>query len=93
VGDVPQIGAGFYCAQAGGASATGAGEDIARATLARRAVAHLENSRTAQDAADRAINEFANLTQSGAGVIVMANDGEHGSAYNTDTMQVAITTD
>ncbi|ELK52663.1 asparaginase, partial [Haloferax sp. BAB-2207] len=38
VGDVPQIGSGFYASPAGGASTTGAGEDIARVTLARRAV-------------------------------------------------------
>jgi len=93
VGDVPQIGAGFYSARVGGASATGAGEDIARTTLARRAVYHLENSRTAQEAADLAITEFADLTQSGAGVIVMGNDGAHGSAYNTDSMQVAFAND
>jgi beta-aspartyl-peptidase (threonine type) len=89
VGDVPQTGAGFYCAPAGAASATGAGEDIARATLARRAVGHLEAGQDAETAADRAVAEFAELTGSGAGVIVLGRDG-HGAAYNTAGMQTAV---
>lgn len=90
VGDVPQVGSGFYCTRAGGASATGAGEDIARVTLARRAVDHLEHGRDAQAAADLAIEEFEDLTGSDAGVIVMRNDGDSGSAYNTEAMQTAV---
>ncbi|MEF8878408.1 MAG: isoaspartyl peptidase/L-asparaginase, partial [Haloarculaceae archaeon] len=70
VGDVPQVGSGFYATRVGGASATGAGEDIARVTLARRAVDHLERGRSAADAADLAIEEFEDLTGSTAGVIV-----------------------
>jgi beta-aspartyl-peptidase (threonine type) len=93
VGDVPQVGSGFYAARAGGASATGAGEDIARVTLARRAVDHLERGRTAADAADLAIEEFEDLTGSTAGVIVLGNDGGHGSAYNSDAMQTAVDSD
>ncbi|MEM4780630.1 MAG: isoaspartyl peptidase/L-asparaginase [Halalkalicoccus sp.] len=87
VGDVPQIGGGFYCAPAGGASATGAGEDIARVTLSRQAVDHLEAGASAQEAANRAIAEFADLTDSTAGIIVCDRDGETGSAYNSDLMQ------
>ena len=90
VGDVPQIGSGFYCAPAGGASATGAGEDIARVTLARRAVDHLEAGRDATDAADLAIEEFADTTGSTAGVIVMGNDGSTGEAFNSDAMQTSV---
>jgi isoaspartyl peptidase/L-asparaginase-like protein (Ntn-hydrolase superfamily) len=93
VGDVPQIGSGFYCARLGGASATGAGEDIARVTLARRAVDHLERGRDPQDAATLAIEEFDDLTGSEAGVVVMGNDGAHGSAYNSETMQTAVASD
>ena len=89
VGDVPQIGSGFYAAPAGGASATGAGEDIARVTLTRRAVRHLESGHGAQAAADLAIEEFGELTGSGAGVIVADADGNRGSAYNTELMQTA----
>ncbi|WP_132057936.1 isoaspartyl peptidase/L-asparaginase [Halorussus amylolyticus] len=90
VGDVPQIGSGFFAAPAGAASATGAGEDIAKATLTRRAVRHLEAGYGAQAAADRAIEEFGELTGSRAGVIVLDTDGEAGSAFNSDDMQTAV---
>ncbi|SEW26812.1 isoaspartyl peptidase/L-asparaginase [Halobacterium jilantaiense] len=89
VGDVPQIGSGFYASPAGAASATGAGEDIAKTTLTRRAVRHLENGLGAQAAADRAIEEFGELTGSSAGVIVLDSDGEYGEAFNSEAMQTA----
>jgi beta-aspartyl-peptidase (threonine type) len=89
VGDVPQVGSGFFCAEAGGASATGAGEDIARVTLSRRAVDRLDEGLGAQEAAERAIDEFEEIAGSGAGVIVLG-DEEAGSAFNTDGMQTSI---
>ncbi|QAU13622.1 asparaginase [Halorubrum sp. BOL3-1] len=89
VGDVPQVGSGFFCTEVGGASATGAGEDIARVTLSRRAVGYLDDGIGAQAAADRAIEEFASITGSGAGVIVLGDD-EAGSAFNTEGMQTSI---
>jgi isoaspartyl peptidase/L-asparaginase-like protein (Ntn-hydrolase superfamily) len=89
VGDVPQVGSGFYCTPAGGASATGAGEDIARVTLARRAVDRLDDGATPQDAAEGAIREFAAETGSRAGLIVL-DDADVGSAYNSDAMQTAV---
>jgi beta-aspartyl-peptidase (threonine type) len=92
VGDVPQVGSGFYCAPAGGASATGAGEDIARVLLSRRAVGHLESGLDAQAAANRALEEFAELTGSDAGVVVLDEDGV-GSAFNTEAMQTAVARD
>ena len=93
VGDVPQVGSGFYATRAGGASATGAGEDIARVTLARRAVDHLEMGRTAGDAADLAMEEFADLTGSTAGIIVADNKGGTGEAFNSEAMQTAVAED
>ncbi|SFR30619.1 MULTISPECIES: isoaspartyl peptidase/L-asparaginase [Halorubrum] len=89
VGDVPQVGSGFFCTEAGGASATGAGEDIARVTLSRRAVDHLDDGLDAQQAADRAIEEFEEITGSGAGVIVLGDEGA-GSAFNTEGMQTSV---
>ncbi|MFW6265683.1 MAG: isoaspartyl peptidase/L-asparaginase [Halanaeroarchaeum sp.] len=89
VGDVPQVGSGFYAAPAGGASATGSGEDIARVTLTRRAVDHLESGYDAQSAADLAIEEFEDVTGSDAGVIVADVEGTVGSAFNTAAMQTA----
>ncbi|WP_331233773.1 isoaspartyl peptidase/L-asparaginase [Natronorarus salvus] len=89
VGDVPQVGSGFYATPAGGASATGAGEDIARVTLSRLAVDGLEAGDTPETAAETAIEEFESLTGSTAGIIVC--DGEEvGSAYNSDGMQIAV---
>ncbi|QUO48399.1 MULTISPECIES: isoaspartyl peptidase/L-asparaginase [Halorubrum] len=89
VGDVPQVGSGFFCTEAGGASATGAGEDIARVTLSRRAVDFLDEGLDAQGAADRAIEEFEAITGSGAGVIVLGDEGA-GSAFNTEGMQTSV---
>jgi isoaspartyl peptidase/L-asparaginase-like protein (Ntn-hydrolase superfamily) len=89
VGDVPQAGSGFYASPAGAASATGAGEDIARVTLARRAVALLEDGVGAGTAAERALAEFADLTDSTAGLIVLGADGAAGEAFNSETMQTA----
>jgi len=89
VGDVPQVGAGFFATSAGGASATGAGEDIARVTLSRRAVGHLEAGASAERAATLAIDEFEDLTDSTAGVIVCGPDGV-GAARNSASMQVAV---
>jgi beta-aspartyl-peptidase (threonine type) len=89
VGDVPQVGSGFFCTSAGGASATGAGEDIARVTLARRAVDVLADGASADRAASLAIDEFEDLTGSTAGVIVCGPDGV-GAARNSESMQVAV---
>ena len=91
VGDVPQVGAGFYASPTGGASATGAGEDIAREGLARRAVALLERSEDAAAAARTAIAEFDDAAAGDAGVIVVDSEGRAGEAYNSPAMQTART--
>ena len=89
VGDVPQVGAGFYASPAGGASATGAGEDIARTGLARRAVALLADGVTPARAAERAIEEFDRGSEGDAGVIVVDAAGQMGEAYSSPAMQTA----
>ncbi|WP_254767125.1 isoaspartyl peptidase/L-asparaginase [Salinilacihabitans rarus] len=89
VGDVPQVGSGFYCCPSAGVSATGAGEDIARVTLSRRVARHVERGLDAQAAADLAMEEFAELTGSTAGVIAVDARGTVGSAYNSAAMQTA----
>jgi isoaspartyl peptidase/L-asparaginase-like protein (Ntn-hydrolase superfamily) len=91
VGDVPQVGCGFYASAAGGASATGAGEDIARHTLARRAVQHLEGGASAPAAAEMTLTEFGDRAAGSAGVVVMGADGGAGEAYNSAAMQTART--
>jgi isoaspartyl peptidase/L-asparaginase-like protein (Ntn-hydrolase superfamily) len=89
VGDVPQAGAGFYCTDAGGVSATGAGEDIARYTLSRRAIGLLEDGHDARSAASAAIEEFGDLAAGRAGLVVLTPDGEVGTAYNSEAMTMA----
>lgn len=91
VGDVPQVGSGFYCTPVGGASATGAGEDIARMTLSRRAIQFLEEN-DAETAAERAIDEFQSATDSYAGIIVLDEENA-GFAHNSDGMQTSIARD
>lgn len=90
VGDVSQVGSGFYCTPAGGASATGAGEDIARITLSRRAIQLLEGGLDAQSAAESAIEEFEDRTGSRAGVILLTPAGDVGSAYNSPAMATSV---
>jgi isoaspartyl peptidase/L-asparaginase-like protein (Ntn-hydrolase superfamily) len=89
VGDVPQVGAGFYASPAGGASATGAGEDIARTGLARRAVGLLEKGADPERVAEQSIEEFDDRSSGTAGVIVMAPDGDAGEAHSSPAMQTA----
>lgn len=93
VGDVPQLGAGFFAADAGGASATGAGEAIARTGVARAAVDRLANGDDPETAATRAIDELDTVTGDSAGVIVADADGTVGSAYNSDAMQTSVAAD
>ncbi|MDL0134813.1 isoaspartyl peptidase/L-asparaginase, partial [Halobacterium salinarum] len=61
----------------------------AKTTLSRRAVRHLEAGLGAQAAADRAIEEFSELTGASAGVIVVDRDGGCGTAHNAAAMQTA----
>ncbi|WP_226010689.1 isoaspartyl peptidase/L-asparaginase [Halomicrobium salinisoli] len=88
VGDVPQVGAGFYADERGAASATGAGEAITRFGLARAAVARLDGERP-EVAAASAVDAFADATGEGAGVVLVDADGRAGEAFNTAAMQTA----
>ena len=88
VGDVPQVGAGFYAADHAAASATGAGEAIARFGLARRAV-ELAADHPPQAAADRAIDAFEEATGDIAGLILLDSEGGAGSSYNSAEMLTA----
>lgn len=89
VGDTPQIGAGFYASAAGGASATGWGEDIARGTMSREAVRRLEAGTDPQAAAEQALSSLEAGTGAHAGIILADSDGRVGSAFNTELMQTA----
>jgi isoaspartyl peptidase/L-asparaginase-like protein (Ntn-hydrolase superfamily) len=89
VGDVPQVGAGFYAAEEAAASATGEGEAIARFGLARRAVEAVADGDDPGTAADRVLRGFEAATGGRAGVIVADRGGRVGSAYNTEAMMTA----
>ncbi|MDZ7700679.1 MAG: isoaspartyl peptidase/L-asparaginase [Halobacteriales archaeon] len=89
VGDTPQVGAGFYASAAGGASATGWGEDIARVTMSREAVRRLEGGEAPQAAAEAAVERFEAETGGDAGIILADREGRVGSAFNTALMQTA----
>jgi len=90
VGDVPQLGAGYYADDRGGASATGEGEAIARFGLARRAVELLDTF-SPREAASDAIAEFDAATGGKAGVLVLDHEGRVGREHNTPTMQTSRT--
>ena len=91
VGDVPQVGSGVYATERAAASATGAGEAIARFGLARRVVDAVEDGDDPQTAAERTIRGFGTETGEEAGLIVLDSDGRMGSSFNSDGMQTART--
>jgi beta-aspartyl-peptidase (threonine type) len=89
VGDVPQVGAGFYATGTAAASATGEGEAIARFGLARRAVGAVADGASPGAAAQQAIERFGAETGASAGVIVLDRAGEAGRAHNAEAMGTA----
>lgn len=70
VGDVPIFGAGLFAGPAGASAATGDGEHIIRAALARQIDEQLRAGVPAQEAADRAV-ELVRARGGGVGVIVL----------------------
>jgi len=70
VGDVPILGAGLYAGQGGAAAATGTGERIGEAALARRVHDLLASGASARDAADAAVALVRG--SSGIGIIVIS---------------------
>jgi L-asparaginase/beta-aspartyl-peptidase (threonine type) len=88
VGDVPQLGAGFYADGRGGASVTGEGEAIARFGLARRVVERLGTLGPRQ-AAKETLAAFESTTGGKAGVVAVDTSGHVGTEYNTEAMQTA----
>ena len=90
VGDVPQVGCGFFASEAGGVSTTGAGEDIARTTLARTVVARMESGEPPQAATDRALAQFDRQVSGTAGLIALSTDGIIASGFTSDAMQTSV---
>lgn len=89
VGDVPQVGAGFYASGRAAASATGEGESIARFGLARRVVEAVDGGAPPGKAAAGQLRAFETETGGRAGVIVVDAAGRGGRASNAARMQTA----
>ncbi|MFW6152871.1 MAG: isoaspartyl peptidase/L-asparaginase [Halobacteriota archaeon] len=92
IGDVPQIGSGFFCSTAAAVSTTGAGEDIARLTLARDVERRVDGGATPREAATDALAAFDGATEGSAGVIVIDATGRFATAYTSTGMQTAVAT-
>ncbi len=87
VGDSPLIGCGCYADDASaGASATGWGESIMKVVLCKRACDEAAQGKSAQAAAERAIEMLAERAQGLGGVIVIDWAGKIGMAFNTPRM-------
>lgn len=90
VGDVPQVGCGFYASTAGAVSTTGAGEGIARVTMARIAEQALADGAEPGSAAARALEAFETTAAGSAGLIVITPEGDHAARYSSEMMQTAV---
>lgn len=91
IGDTPIVGAGTYADdETGACSATGIGETIIRACLARDACDRLRGGVSAQAAADAAIAWFTTRVAGSGGIILVDRTGGVGIARNTRTMTHAI---
>lgn len=84
VGDSPMFGAGGYADDFGGAGATGKGENAMRVLLSKHVVDEIRHGKTAQDAADTAIQYLESvIPNSMTGTIVIDRHGNLGAAHST----------
>ncbi|MFX0097634.1 MAG: isoaspartyl peptidase/L-asparaginase family protein [Candidatus Hodarchaeota archaeon] len=88
IGDTPQVGCGTYADNISGAvSATGIGEAIARVCLAKTVCCLIENGKSAQKAANKAIEILSLRIGTGTGgCIVVDKDGNTGISHNTKNL-------
>lgn len=89
IGDVPQVGSGYYASPRGAVSTTGNGEGIAQVTLARLVERHLHQGSGIERAVVDAMATFERETDATAGVIAIDADGAIATAYNSTRMQTA----
>jgi beta-aspartyl-peptidase (threonine type) len=90
VGDSPLVGSGGYADNlCGGASATGHGESIMRVLMSKAATDAILHGKSAQAAANQAIDLLAERVKGEAGIIVLDRDGGIGFAHNTPHMAAA----
>ncbi|MEM3699309.1 MAG: isoaspartyl peptidase/L-asparaginase [Candidatus Bathyarchaeia archaeon] len=90
IGDSPLIGCGNYADNhAGACSATGVGEIAIRLVLAKTACNYMENGKTAQEAAEMAINlvnKRITSTYNSMGLIAIDTHGRIGAAHNSPNL-------
>jgi beta-aspartyl-peptidase (threonine type) len=91
VGDVPVYGAGGYSDdRAGGASATGVGENIMRYFLSKHAVDLIASGALPLEAAQAAVKYVAShIPNPEVGVITVGSSGNIGAAHTTNGMPIA----
>ncbi|MEK7793875.1 MAG: isoaspartyl peptidase/L-asparaginase [Candidatus Hydrogenedentota bacterium] len=87
VGDSPLIGCGALAENGvGAASATGHGESLMKIMMARTTLDFMREGRSAQEAADSAVQRLAEKTGERGGVICIDASGRVGFAFNTTHM-------
>ncbi|XP_030628114.1 isoaspartyl peptidase/L-asparaginase [Chanos chanos] len=87
VGDSPIIGAGGYADNRSGAvSCTGHGEAILKVTLARLILFHMEQGKTAREAALTSLQYMVERVNGGGGAIVVSPTGDWAAKFNTERM-------
>lgn len=87
IGDSAILGAGTYADdRAGAASATGHGEAIIIAGLARAAVDALRSGRHPARVADAAVTELTEHSGAAVGLILVDRSGRHGAAHSAERM-------
>jgi len=87
VGDSPLIGCGCYAdVEAGGVSCTGFGEAIMRIVMAKSASDMLAAGKSAEEAAQAAVELLARRGKGAGGLILLDRDGRPGFAFNTPHM-------
>jgi N4-(beta-N-acetylglucosaminyl)-L-asparaginase len=95
VGDSPIIGSGVYADNlAGGASATGLGEEIMRFCVTRMVVEYIYRGLSAQEAADTVIKTILGRDRTARHIAVIALDakGRFGASTTYDTFEYAFMT-
>lgn len=100
IGDTAIFGSGLYAdSLAGGAAATGVGEDIMKGCVSFHITDLLKSGKSAQQAAEEAVRAIHNRLVEAAGkardisVVCVDKDGGYGAASNIDSFEFVVATD
>jgi L-asparaginase / beta-aspartyl-peptidase len=90
VGDSSIVGCGNYAdSRSAGVSATGWGEPLMKAVMARRVCEYVEKGRTVKEAGDEAILYLVERVKGYGGVIILDKAGNMSFSHNTPRMAIA----